>query len=182
MISGNLINSIEEQSVITFTGKINVLKKENGQFIGVIYLKEGLIVQAEFQSTKGKKALFNLIFEDSDFHESFKYVVEPEAIEDKMIAFEYTFELFIKKADSRYKNYLEVKPLKPPGHLKLSIVPKFISRDGDYSVGPEEFQVLCDIIDNAEVENLYKKSALYDYQITRSLVSLRKKGALVVSA
>jgi len=60
----NLLEVLKEQASFGFTGKINILLKENSQFIGVIYQEAGLIVGSSAKELRGRKALLKLIFDD----------------------------------------------------------------------------------------------------------------------
>lgn len=180
MNSDGILKILDEQSTFEFTGKINVLLNNNNQHVGAIYQVKGVIVSASYHDISGKKALFNLVFDDVEGLKDLKFIVEPEIVQSKVIQFEYHFEEFQKKAEKRFRQYNEFKHLRPPGHLKLKIRPNFVEDLNGFSVGPEEFDIVCDIINFKNIDELYKKSALYDYQITRALVSLRKKNALLV--
>ena len=72
----NLIDVLKEQSSFGFTGKVNVLSRENGQFLGVIYQQDGMIVGAQIKELKGKKALFNMIFADVDSAEDYRFILK----------------------------------------------------------------------------------------------------------
>lgn len=171
---------MKEQSIFGFTGRINVLLGDNKQLVGEVLQLNGNIVNSSFQGVKGKKALFNLLFEDIDGTLDLIYVIEPEVINDEDVNFDYEFEDLYKKMRTRFESYKKFKDLKPPSHLKLYIRPDFIKDIHGYSVGPEEFDTLVTLIKYPKVSEIYQHSDLYEYQITRSLVSLRNKKALKV--
>ena len=175
-----IINILDEQSTFGFTGKINVLLRGNNQHIGVIWQKNGDLIHSEYKGIKGKKALFNLVFDDVDGKEELKFIVEPELVPKEVHNFKYNFTEFRKKVESRFKQYMEFKKYRPPDNLILAVNSNFLDDVHGYSIGPEEFDVLCLIIDYPRVSDIFLKSTLYDYQITRALVSLRRKNALIV--
>jgi len=179
-VQEGILPILKEQSFFGFTGRINILLGKNKQHIGVIIQMNGHIVNAEFYSNKGKKALFNILFEDIDGHAEFTYIVEPELINSEDIKFKFTFDDLYKKLQTRFEQYKKFKKFRPPKELKLFLKADFVEDIHGYSVGPEEFDTLLTVIDYPLVEEIYKHSSLYEYQITRSLVSLRNKKALKV--
>ncbi|RLA65065.1 MAG: hypothetical protein DRQ88_02590 [Epsilonproteobacteria bacterium] len=175
-----LLSLIEEQTTISFTGKVNVLSKKNNQYEGVIFLKEGNLVNAEYQGMKGKKALFNLIFDDIDAKTEVNYVVEPEIIEVRPTDFDIEFKVFFDMVKDRYEKIIKVKKFKPPNHLTLAVNPIFISGNEAATVSADEFDVMCAIITAKKVSEVYKWCPLFNYEITKALVSLRSKKAVIV--
>jgi len=173
----NLIEVLKEQSSFGFTGKVNVLSRENGQFLGVIYQQDGLIVGAQIKDLKGKKALFNMIFTDVD-SDDYRFVVEPEVISADHITLKIPFEEVKTEAQKFYQQYVNAKKLRPAPNLKLVIDPEIIvSRD---DITPSEFDVLAVISEYCKVSDIYKYSKLLDFEVTNALVSLRKKRAIKV--
>ncbi len=177
----SILPILKEQAFFGFTGRINILLGNNKQHIGVIIQANGHIVNAEYHSDKGKKALFNALFEDIEGHTHFKYVVEPEIIGEKDYAFHFTFDDLYKKLQTRFEQYKKFKKFRPPKELKLYLKGEFMNDIHGYSIGPEEFDTLLTLVEHPLVEDIYRKSPLYEYQITRALVSLRNKKALKVS-
>lgn len=174
----DLIKIIEEQTVFAFTGKINVLLKENNQYVGAIWQKEGLIVQAQVGQLKGKKALLRIVFDDLELPEHFHFMVEPEVVNLDETSFELSYEAFYRELQRIYNDYQQSKKLRPADHLKLAVSGDFII-DG-LELSPEEYDVLCSISDNGQVGALYAQSKLYEFEITNILVQLRKKKAIRV--
>lgn len=174
----NLIDVLKEQSSFGFTGKVNVLSRENGQFLGVIYQQDGMIVGAQIKELKGKKALFNMIFADVDSAEDYRFIVEPEVINPENITLKVPFEELKGEAQKLYQQYLAAKKLKPSPNLKLVIDPEVIvSKE---VMTPEEFDVLSVISEYCKVSDIYKFCKLMDFEVTNALVSLRKKRAIKV--
>ncbi|MEA9354846.1 hypothetical protein SHI21_01445 [Bacteriovorax sp. PP10] len=174
----NLIEVLKEQASFGFTGKVNVLSKENGQFLGVIYQQEGMIVGAQLKELKGKKALLKMIFDDVESNELFKFIVEPEVLSPENITLKITFEEVRKEAQGHFQEYLSAKKLRPAPHLKLVIDPEIIV--SIESITPQEFDVLSVITEWCNVSDIYKYSKLMDFEVTHALVSLRKKRAIKV--
>jgi hypothetical protein len=174
----NLIEVLKEQASFGFTGKVNVLSKENGQFLGVIYQQEGMIVGAQLKELKGKKALLKMIFDDVELNEFFKFIVEPEVLSPENITMKVSFEEVRKEAQGHFQEYLSAKKLRPAPHLKLVIDPEIIVSVDE--ITPQEFDVLSIITEYCNVSDIYKYSKLMDFEVTHALVSLRKKRAIKV--
>ena len=174
----NLIEVLKEQSSFGFTGKVNVLSKENGQFLGVIYQQDGMIVGAQVMELKGKKALLKMIFDDVESNERFKFIVEPELLSPDNITFKISFEEIRKEAQGHFQDYLSAKKLRPAPHLKLVIDPIIIESVSD--ITPQEFDVLSVVTEYCNVNDIYKYCKLMEFEVTHALVSLRKKRAIKV--
>jgi hypothetical protein len=174
----NLIEVLKEQASFGFTGKVNILSKENGQFLGVIYQQEGMIVGAQLKELKGRKALLKMIFDDVESNENFKFIVEPEVLSPENITMKVSFEEVRKEAQGYFQEYLSAKKLRPASHLKLVIDPEIIVSVED--ITPKEFDVLSVITEWCNVNDIYKYSKLMDFEVTHALVSLRKKRAIKV--
>lgn len=173
-----LLEILNDQSAFGFTGKINVLVKSSGQLFGVIYQNEGLIVDADAQGLKGKKALFRLIFTDVETTDYLKYVVEPEILKEDNLVFKISNDELKKEASKNFQEYLAAKKLRPPANLKLVIDPEIIVNSE--KITPEEFDVLALLSEWCLVSDIYKHSKLLEYEITNALVNLRKKKAIKV--
>ncbi len=174
----NLIEVLKEQASFGFTGKVNILSKENGQFLGVIYQQEGMIVGAQVKELKGKKALLKMIFDDVESNEFFKFVVEPEVISPEFMSVKISFEEIKDEAQTHFQEYISAKKFRPSPNLKLVIDPEVIVSKED--ITSQEFDVLCVISEWCKVSDIYKYSKLMDFEVTHALVSLRKKRAIKV--
>jgi hypothetical protein len=176
----SLLKHIEEQSLISFTGKINVLKSDNNQHIGVVFLKEGEIIDCSYFGRTGKKGLYALVFEEIGSQEFHKFIIEPEIIKDSQVKFTYSFDDFYQKVQERYELYQKIKRLRPPSYLRLSIDPNFIKPKCQIKIDGFEFDVLSAMVNHKKVPDIYLNCPLYDYEITGALISLRKKKAIRV--
>lgn len=172
-----LIEILEEQAVFGFTGRVNIILKKNRQYLGVITQREGLLVDAQFKDLQGKKALFSVLISDLEKDE-LSYVVEPELVEEGEGALSLSIDLLKKEAAQYYEEYRASQKLRPPSELRLLIHPQFIV-DGPGVTG-DEFSLLATLTEYSRVGDLYEKSSLLEYEVTKCLVSLRKKGALRV--
>ncbi|MBH47992.1 MAG: hypothetical protein CME71_07450 [Halobacteriovorax sp.] len=175
-----LLNILDEQSAMGFTGKVNVLKSANAQSFAVILMLEGKIINCMASARSGEKALLDVIFKDVSNTEAFKVVVEPEVVSEAEGTFSWSVSQLKKESRRLYENYLNNKQLKPPGQLKLVINGQFIVR-GD-EILADEFDVLSTISDYSRVQDIYNNCDLMEYEVTRALVGLRRKGAIKVLA
>lgn len=174
----NLIEVLKEQASFGFTGKINLLSKETDQFLGVIYQQEGIIVGAAMNELRGKKALLKMVFDDVDDNQHFKFIVEPEILEESVFSMKLKFEEIRKLAQTHYQEYQQSKKLRPAPNLNLVIDPEIIVSKDELTA--EEFDVLATLTEWSKVSDIYKYSKLMDYELTMALVSLRKKKAIKV--
>ncbi len=172
-----LIEVIKEQTDFGFTGKINILSK-NSQYLGAIFLKDGIIVNASYESQTGERSLKKAIFEDLESRDQFKFVVEPEIVADEKIIFELSFEKLNEQVAKEYSQYQQVKKLKPPVNLDLIISPEIITNE--FEITATEFRVLEVISEFSKVADIYANCNLLENEITLALVELRKKRAIRV--
>lgn len=177
-----LIKILKEQETFGFTGRINILDKSSGQFLGVIMQEEGVIVNARYRDGKGKKALFRLTIDDLKDDKSaqagLRFVVEPEVIEDADRSFELSVADYEVLARELYERSESSRKLRPSDDLRVALNSSFIV-EGE-NVTWAEFDVMAVISDYPKIEDVYKHSQLYEFEVTSALVSLRKKGALKV--
>lgn len=173
----SLLDIISEQADFSFTGKINVLSKENNQFIAAVYQFEGFIIKCNYGKFEGKKALFNLLV--ASLRPSvFRFVSEPELVSEDMAEFKLDKPQLIKELQYYINEIQECQRLKPPAHIKIAINPDFISH-GD-NVSHSEFEILKLLTEYSKVTDIYKNSTLLENEVTLGLVGLRKKRALRV--
>lgn len=169
---------LKDQAAFGFTGKINLLLESNGQFQGVVYQQEGMIVGAHYGQLKGKKALYKMIFEDVEATHHFKFVVEPELIAAELFSMDMSFEMAKLEAQSIYQKYTQAKKLKPSPSLRLVVDPEIIVNLEE--ITSDEFDVLTVLAESCIVADIYKYSKLMEFEVTNALVGLRKKRAIKV--
>lgn len=174
----NLMEVLKDQSAFGFTGKVNLLLASNGQFQGVVYQQDGVVVGASYGQQKGKKALYKMIFEDVETSLHFKFIVEPELVSPDHFSMKMSFDEVKSEAQSIYQNYVLSKKLKPSPKLRLLVDPEIIVNSEDLS--SSEFDILSLLAEWCIVADVYKYSTLMEFEITNALVSLRKKRAIKV--
>lgn len=173
-----LIETLEEQCNMGFTGKVIVMKQENKQFLGSVSLLNGYLIRCQYKGASGKKNLFNILIEDMSDQENLRYIVEPEVIEEEATDFQMTIQQFRNESRDRYERYLKSQRLVPPMNLRLVINGDFVVEGEDLT--SSEFDVLKTISDYNKVSEIYQNSKLYQYEVTEALVSLRSKKAIKV--
>ncbi len=173
-----IIDVLEDQIIFEFTGRVNVLKKGNNQYLGRLLLKDGKIISCEYDKVGGLKSFYNLIVDEEklDIH----FIIEPEVVNssDRNLDENISFPELKEKLNLYLAEYKKSLKLKPPPDLKLSINPNFLKKGEEISA--KEFDILCVISDYSRAEDIYRSANLADFEITNALVTLRKKNALLV--
>jgi hypothetical protein len=178
-MESKVLGIIEEQIVVGFTGKINILASFNRQYLGQILFKNGEVIQVTFNGQIGLKAFYQLIVQEYSL-QSFEYIVEPEVVEDHQRKIHYPYSVLKNKLSDVIKLYRESLKHRPPDNIKIVIEARFM--DKEIHVTPEEFEVLETLTEWNSPHDIYHHSRLMDHEVTMSLVSLRKKGALKIVA
>lgn len=171
-----IVNSIEEQIVSSFTGKINIVAQDSSQILGCAYIIKGSLVNVKYKGVQGVKAFYNACIDSQDTEVSI--VVEPEFIDEREKKITTPFSVLKRKVTEISDKYNDSKDKRPPDHLKLLIIPSFLN--GELLVDSAEFNLLCTLSDYNKVSDVYKNNLLLDYEITNALVGLRQKGAIKV--
>ena len=174
----NLMEVLKDQAAFGFTGKVNLLLVTNGQFQGVVYQQDGLIIGAQYGVLIGKKALFKMIFEDVESANHFKFIVEPELISLEFYSMKMSYEEVKKEAQGIYQKFMQARKLKPSLALKLVVDPEIIVNAEE--ITSDEFDILSVLSEWCTVGDVYKYSRLMEFEVTNALVSLRKKRAIKV--
>lgn len=172
-----LLSTLEEQAIFGFTGKVNLIKSDNRQFLGDVTQKDGLVVDAQYKGLGGKKALYTALIDDVDAG-GMSYIVEPELVEETQIIFEVSVDELKDQARAKFEHYQRSQKLRPPDEIRLLVDPDFIIEGVD--VTSDEFEVLAGLSEYNKVGDIYKNVNLLEYEITNALVSLRMKKALKV--
>ncbi len=168
---------LDEQIVVGFTGKVNILSKTNRQYLGHLLLKNGEVIQAYYRSVSGLKAFYNIVISDYEL-EPIVFVVEPETVEEKQRGIHFPYTVLKARTQDVLSKYHSTIKLRPSGNLKLLVKADFLADKAE--VTPEEFEVMSTLSDWNLVKDIYQNCNLVDYEITLALVGLRKKGALKV--
>ena len=176
----SFLSSLEEQAVVGFTGRINILHREKREYLGAVLFQEGNIVNSFFQGECGKRTLYHIFMDDLE-KKTLSFIVEPEIISLKDSLFTLAMKELKREIQKFYSDYSESKKLRPPADMKVLLNSDFIVQ------GPEirgiEFDVMDVMAEFSKVRDIYKNLSDYrDYEITNALVRLRKIKALKVLA
>lgn len=172
-----LFRSIGDQEAFMFSGRINFLDGESRRLIGSLGFKDGVMINIKIGSVTGEKGLFELA---KAFHEinNIDLVSEPEIMEYEEVNLSGNNQVDLGKLMTFVSEYKRMNSLKPPDSHKLSVSPEIFT-----SLKPlesEEFDTLCAIADHSVVKDIYRYSKCMEYEVTKSLISLRKKGFIKV--
>lgn len=173
-----LLSVLEDQSLFQFTGKTALLDSTTKEELGMIWQRQGVIIAGSFQGQRSKKAVLNLALTFHDFPKKYLVNSHPEVIADVECETEWSFESFKMELTQAIALGAESRKLKPPGHLRLTPHPDFLLEGAP--VSGDEFDLLCTISEFSKVEVIYQESSLLEHEVTRLLISLRKKKALKV--
>jgi hypothetical protein len=168
---------LEEQSIIGFSGKLNVLDINTKEQFGYIVFMEGSIVNAKKSNLMPYKALMNLLLESYN-NSHLDFIVEPELVTNETVSFSLSFEEFKSNGIEYINQYEHSKENRPSDSLQLLIKPSFLSQDVEMT--KSEYNLLCTLSDFSIVKDVYENNEMLDYEITNALISLRKKDALKV--
>lgn len=174
-----LLNVIEEQIAVQFTGKVNVLAKFNRQYLGHILFKDGEIIQVLYQHLKGLKAFYQLFIQEFSL-QSHEYIVEPEVVEDKERQIHYPFAVIKNRLSDVLKQHRDSIKYRPPENVRIITVADFLS--DTVPITSQEYSVLATLTEWNSPFDIYQHCDLLNHEITWALVGLRKKGGLKIVA
>ncbi|MBL7664118.1 MAG: hypothetical protein JNM93_03210 [Bacteriovoracaceae bacterium] len=168
---------LDEQVVVKFTGRINVLDQITNQHFGHIFIQEGEFVHITYRQHMGQKAFYYLSF-DLDEKKRLKIVIEPELLGEVQRNLHYPYAQLKSKVAEALQRFRISKKGRPPEHIKLMLMPEFIHKGTEIS--STEFDTMCVVSDFNLVRDIYENTNLLDFEVTDALVSLRQKGAIKV--
>lgn len=171
-----LFDSLDEQTSVRFTGRLNVLDRLSRQLIGLVILKDGEILRCDYRGVFGLKAFYNMAIESAQLVLQ-DFVVEPEIIGTDLREIHFDYPVLKARAKQAIERFMQHSAHRPPDALRLMVRPDFISTKQD-PISDTEFRVLCSLTEWSKVEDLYRNCPLQDYEITEALVNLRKKEAI----
>ncbi|MCT4642395.1 MAG: hypothetical protein N4A33_08870 [Bacteriovoracaceae bacterium] len=167
----NLFSILEEQHFLGFTGKVNLLDEEQGQYIASIFIESGSVVNAKLNKLEGIDA-FLRIFEAEFNDQALKYIVEPEMIDTLERKIHFPLATLKRKVKKHIELIKNSQNLKPPMNLKILIDAKEALNFVNFTY--KEFDILKLICDYNKVEDIYKNTVLSEDELTSILVRLRR--------
>lgn len=172
-----IFEDFDEQSLVCFTGKLNVLSLQDNKYVGDIIFHEGEIINAHYSVVDGFKALMKLCVLTSEPN-IYKSIIEPELIDTKARKIDIPIGNLKRKITEAFDKYKESEKFRPPSKMKL--LPKVDVISFEIDITPTEYSVLCTLSDYNLVDDVYNNNELLDYEITQALVTLRKKEIIKV--
>jgi len=173
-----LLDSLKEQSSFNFTGRLNILRPGNKQYLGVIYFLDGLVIDCEYLDHAATDAFLSIIIDSDHLEMTFIFLAEPEIVHKERTKITQGYIELFKVAAEQFGRRVEVKGLRPPSKMRLLLNASFIMSGN--SVTPEEFSLMESMTEYNKVEDIYKNCPLNELELTEALVELRKKGAIKV--
>ncbi len=178
-MESRVLNVIDEQLAVEFTGKVNILSNLNHQFLGHILFLDGDVIQVAFLRHRGVRAFFELFIQEYAL-QSFEYVVEPELVEEKERQIHYPYSTLKQRLREVLRLHRETVKFRPPENIKILLDADFL--EDTLPISSREFDVLRTLTDWNSPADLYQNCDLMEHEVTHALISLRKKGALKILA
>lgn len=173
----NLIELIEEQVFLNFTGRINILESTKAMYLGTILFEEGEIINAKLDQQEGFEALKAFFYFEFE-KRKIKFIVEPELTSAEVRKIHFPFSVIRKKVTSFLQTHYIGSKKAPPRNIKVAINSNFL--DSGQSLSSDEFDVLKVICDYNLIDDIYIKIGLPEHKVTHALVKLREKEAIRV--
>lgn len=161
---------IENQITVEFTGKLQLLDSIDFSSLGYISFKNGRIIDAKFENKTGERAFISAMIHESRC----KMILEAEFSDQKQ-TINLSYRQLIENFEDAFINHKYYEYFTVPSHVELRVNPEFLKRGADLSHA--EYGVLLALA-KAGHESLSRDLNLLDYEITKTLISLRKKNAL----
>ncbi|MBT3236825.1 MAG: hypothetical protein HN353_12795 [Bdellovibrionales bacterium] len=173
---------ISEQSLLKFTGRVNLLSVSNSGHLGAIFFKQGILVHARYREQFAIRALENIITEIYKHHteQIFKYVIEPEIIFEHEHSFSLDGDEFNQLLIKIHREYDQLLKQRPSDSLQIKINATFLHQ-GE-GIDTNEFDLLKLLSSQQSIADLSAQTTLTEFELLKSIISLRKKGAIRVLA
>lgn len=167
---------LDEQNIICFTGKLNLLKPVTRELVGTIFFIEGQITNAKINRLTEMKALMNIFVYTNE--NPIETIIEPELVASNSQKIDFPIGVLKVKAIEYIEQFNLSKGMRPPNDLKLVPRSEFVLNGGD--VTPSEFSLLTTMANYNLVEDIYIHNSMLEFEITNTLITLRKKEAIKV--
>lgn len=174
-----ILDILEEQNSFAFTGTVIAKDKISGLESATLWFQEGQLVELKTFKRSGLKALYEVFFQEF-LGVRFDYILNAEKklrINQSIFFPLAQIKLFLGTIVDDLEDHDEFSPEK---NLKLAIKPDFIIDGAE--ITELEYQVMELIAKYELVSEIYDKTELLGYEVTKALIELRKKEALIVVA
>lgn len=172
-----LVDTVLENMMISFSGRVNILDSETKQFVGSLTQSEGVIINASLGKVTGKKALASLLMQDGQ-EEKFFVVTEPDLVPVSERSFKMDEKAFFRFKNEYLEQYELLNRLKPSENLNFAINSEKL--DIYTPLSHDEFDTMKLILKKGLSKDIYNSSDLLEFDVTKALISLRKKGIILV--
>jgi hypothetical protein len=171
-----LLGILEDQISLGFSGRLHLLSEQKQQ-LGIILIKDGEMISAEYVGLVGVKAFYSLII-DCEFERKINTILEPEIVKAYQRNIHFPLSLLKKRVLQLVEIYKVTRAKKAPDDIMVELVPEAIFQDVD--ITGEEFDLMLTLCHYKLIKDVYDHCPLLDFEITNALVSLRNKKALKV--
>jgi hypothetical protein len=159
----HLFDFLEEQHALQYTGRLKIFDQSNSDCIGHVFFSHGEILHAKSLAYKDLRALLNLT-QISKLN-GVRIIVEPEDVDREMFSVEIPFVEILQKLRDWEESLNELVEHAPPPEMKFKLNAEFLYKED--GINSYEFDI-------------YKNSYLLNFEVTASLLSLKKKKAFTV--
>lgn len=161
---------IEDQINVSFTGRIQLLSKVDFSLKGFILFKEGRVIDAKYENKMANRGFISAMIHQDEC----KMILEAEFIEHKR-NIDSSYRELIEEFEDAYLNHQYYLNFSVPHEIEIKANADFVQKGSSLSL--DEYSVLLCLVKDG-YKNLSKNLNLLDYEITKSLISLRKKQAI----
>jgi hypothetical protein len=174
----NFIETIEEHSLLNFTGRINILQGEMRKFCGAVYLLSGDVVYSQYLGEISKHTIYKIVVDDIK-NGDLSFVPEPEVIDASMVIIQVSLEEIRLGARAYIESIQKLKKHEIPETLNLKVKNTIFDMK---NMSYDEFHTLTLVSDFYKVSEIISNSEMEKTRILTSLIKLREKKALRVSS
>lgn len=172
-----VLDILEEQSSFAFTGLVIAKEQISGNESAKLWFQDGQIIEIETQKRTGMNALYELFFQEFlGVRFDYELIANKEITVKQVIYFPLAqIKIFLNSIVDDLEDHDEFSPNR---NLELSLKPEFIAYGQD--ITELEYQVMELVAKYEAVDDIYNKTDLLGFEVTKGLIGLRKKDALIV--
>lgn len=172
-----ILDILEEQNSFAFTGMVVAKEKLSDLETAKLWFKDGQIIEIETQKRSGLNALYEIFFQEFlGVRFDYQLITNAEITVKQVIYFPLAqIKIFLNTIVDDLEDHDEFSPDR---NLEIRLKSDFIVDGAE--VTELEYQVMELIAKYESVDDIYDKTNLLGFEVTKGLISLRKKEALVV--
>lgn len=169
---------LEEQSLFKFTGILRILDRSSGDLHGQVLIEDGQVLQAYFQNSKNYKAVLKLC---CNLQEGLEF--DYDLVSKELNYFGELIGLSNNELRKRFQNYWEKGDLfrekRINDNSQLKISDQLMKEE--YAINHHEFLILCEMLRCKSIEDVYRKSSLLEYEVTKAILDLKSKNLIQIN-